>query len=240
MDDDLLGEAERAVAAWVVGDADATTALEQACASVESSTTSMISLVVGEASSVEVVNAPVDGRVRLAVARAAERAGPNRALTRDLDRDGGWSAVWEEPDSASPAATTGAWIACEPVSDADGLHHGSLVAHGSGDATLARVLVVLPELARLAAAVLGRERARAVTAKVTHSLNNLLAGVLANVEYAGVLIEGASPDAPLLVDATPAVRAEFVMALLNAEVAARQLGHHVAEIGKLTRSRRSK
>ena len=235
MDDDLLGEAERAVAAWVVGDADATTALQQACASLESATASTVALVVGEPASIEIVNAPLEPFVREAFARAAERAGANRALT--THHDAGWEAVWSTPGNGASAPSR-AWVACEPVSDEDGVHHGCVVAHGEGEGSLELVLSVLPNLARLAAAVLGRERARAVTAKVTHRLNNLLASVLSNVEYAGALIEGAAADAPLLADATPVTRADFVVALHNAEVAARQLGHQVAEIGKLTRSRK--
>lgn len=231
-DTDLIGEAESAVAAWAVGDADACVALEQVCGCLEG-LGALCALVGGDEGPDDVVNAPGGVLDAAALERIAARSRPNRALY--TDRDESWSSLF----TSATTASAWDWVACEPVCDRDGTLHGMLVALGrKGASERDRVLVALPDLARLCAGVRARERSGAVAAKVTHQLNNLLASVVANVEYASSLVEGARADEPLLGASTPAERADFVMALENASSAARQLGHHVGEIGRLVRSRK--
>ncbi len=234
MDDtDLLAEAERAVAAWAVGDADAAVALGQMCSALESVTGVACVLVGGEEGRDDVVSS--ESLLPATVARIAAASRPNRALY--THHDARWPSLFASGEMDGAGAAGWEWVACEPALDRDGTLHGMIVAAGRRGSDRDRVLVVLPDVARLCASVLGLERITAVAAKVTHRLNNLLAGVLANVEYASLQLEGASGDEPLLASATPAHRREFVTALENAASAARQLGVQVAEIGRLVRPR---
>lgn len=238
---DLLADADRAVAAWAVGDADAVAALEQVCGSLEAASGVTCVLAFGEEGADGLVNAPEEPAEAALVVSVAAHARSNRAFYTRFDEV--WSALFSavlgtgEGAGAAPAACK--WVACEPVKDGEGTLHGVVVVLGEDEGGRDRVLSALPDLARLCAAVLVRERQGAVAAKVTHRLNNLLSGVLANVEYASSLVQGHPGDGPLLASATPAVRADFVSALQNAAAAARQLGLHVGEIDRLVRSRKS-
>ncbi len=244
MDDtDLLADADRAVAAWAVGDADAVAALEQVCGSLAAVQGVSCVLALGEEGGDGLVNAPEEPAEAALVVSVAAHARSNRAIYTRFDEV--WRALFSAVVGSGAAAAEGSapaaceWVACEPVKDGEGALHGVVVVLGKDEGGRDRVLSALPDLARLCAAVLVRERQGAVAAKVTHRLNNLLSGVLANVEFASSLVQGQPSEGPLLASATPAVRADFVSALQNAAAAARQLGLHVGEIDRLVRSRKT-
>ena len=72
-------------------------------------------------------------------------------------------------------------------------------------------------------------------AKLQHAINNLLASVVANVEYAADLIEDPHVDPPLLASASHEHRAEVVQAMQNARQAVNEMAARVRQMAELAR-----
>lgn len=222
MGERLVHDLNRILSAWVLGEVDAPAALKALCGSVDrlEVTCGLVlrdePIVLGEGANAEL--GPLLSRI---AAISPER----REFHTCADRL--WNEVFDEARSQRGEL---AWVACEPVVDPDGTHRASLVLLGWSDAERDSALVTLPKLGRAAAAILAKVRASAKARALTHTLNNLLASVMANVDYAAHLVEDASPTGAL---ATEVDREDIAHAMRNAEEAVKQMAAHVLEVATL-------
>ena len=120
---------------------------------------------------------------------AARAADGQRALL--LPADPPFAAI------ASAAPTPPAWVAVETLLDRAGRPLGALVAHGGPEAAREETLREMPRAAAAVGAILGQSRTFRDTARVVHRMNNLLAGVIANVEYILTLADAESAEGDL-------------------------------------------
>ena len=221
---------EHALVRWTFGDDDGVTTLRTLCTILEDLQVTLGVVRENEGRSVVLAeNARAASRI---LVRVADHAAHRRTLL--MPCDDAWCALFEAqaatPSAPAPPAT---WAACEPLTDADGHESGStLVAIGWNDTHRDDVLVALPRLARACASLLADEQVAAAAWKLTHSLNNLLTSVLANVEYASHLLDDSGEGSPLAA-ARPEVRADIAQAMGNAHEAAKLMVGQVDRIGSL-------
>ncbi len=116
-------------------------------------------------------------------------------------------AKWQELATDTSALGEKGWAACEPVETKDGAR-SSLVTFADDDTTRDTALLALPNLARAIAIVLEEERASKEASVFRHALNNSLATVLSNVDYAASIVEEFS-------DALPDVAQEALTSAVN-------------------------
>lgn len=218
---------ERALVRWTFGDEDGITTLRALCSILEELEVTL-GLVRGDEGRAAVLAESARSATRLFV-RVADHAARRRTLLMPCDE--GWSALFD--GAASPALAT--WAACEPVVGRDGHDTGSmLVVIGWSDRHRDDVLVALPRLARACAQLLAEEQVAAMAWKTTHTLNNLLTSVLANVEYASHLLgDGGGGEGSPLASARPELRADIGQAMGNAHEAAKLMVGHVERIASL-------
>ena len=215
-----------ALARWSMGDIGSDAALEAVCAVLEPC----------EASCALVRNdgtpdgMPSQGPPEaLALARIARLGGDHRRLLTPRDRE--WHSVFAGLAQLPEAA----WAACELVSVPGAGSAAAIVVIGWSDVHQHDVLGVLPLLARASATIVSRQEAARTVGRVQHALNNLLASVVANVEYAADLIEEPEAGPPLRARPTPQDRAEAARAMQNARRAAKEMGACVALLSDLAR-----
>ena len=220
----LADAINEALALWMLGDIGPVAALEALCAVTEPCEVSC-ALVRGGTDAQERQGAE-DRHEALAFARIALLSGGNRRLFGP--REASFSSLF----AGSALRAEPAWAACEPVADASG---AAIVVIGWSDVHQHDVLSTLPLLARAIAVILSRQEVVMGAAKLQHAINNLLASVVANVEYAADLIEDPHVDPPLLASASHEHRAEVVQAMQNARQAVNEMAARVRQMAELAR-----
>lgn len=162
---------DHALAECVLGHCDAHAAVAQICGALSRHGATCAVVL----SSSEVLGLDEASASRSVAKLAARAADGRRALL--LPADPPFAAI------ARAAPTPPGWVAVETLLDRVGGTLGALVALGSPGAAREETLREMPRAAAAAGAVLGRARAVRDTARAVHRMNNLLAGVIANVEY---------------------------------------------------------
>lgn len=204
----LQSKVERLLAKWALGEASASETLTAICAHIERPGVSCALVTTRAHGKVETLAAAnTCGDAQLS-SRVAERCTSSRALVSPHD------ALWSEvgvPD----ALTDAVWLIHEPLVGHDEAPLGSMVVIGRNGASCDDVLQAVPECARACRAVLARDRISIAAADLTHTLANLLAAVICNVEYAADLLEVADVGAEH--------RDELVQAMENACQSAKQV-----------------
>ena len=214
----LSEELDHAVVSFFVGDVNVVDALEAIVAALERTETRCVIV----RDNGDVVVGARSRSLRQPLARVPVFANGNRLyVTAREDKLG---VVFED---APPAGAE--WLVSEPIPDDPG-RRAAIVVLGMG-ASADEVLLRLPRLAKACAAMLTRDRSDAMAWKLTHGLNNLLAGAIANAEYAASLVEtigtGAIPTAE--------ERADIVHAIENTREGVKKM---VATLKTLTAARR--
>ena len=132
-------------------------------------------------------------------------------------------SVWTEL-GAEAAHDRPSWIASEPLQDE------AFVVVGWDSATMNDALAILPRLARALAAIGAVDAADTDARREAHAVKNMLAGVLANVEYASFLVD--PPAEPPATAPTDAPR-DLLVALRNALESAKGVAPHVDELRRI-------
>ena len=150
-------------------------------------------------------------------AALAARSGGLRALY--TPRDAAWSEL-DPPAGSAPVR----WIAFEPLDETRGL-----AALGHEVATMEDALALLPRIARAFGALLTAQDAGAAMRDQVHMVKNLLAGTLANVEYASFELAQLDPAG----EAARSLPGDLTIALRNAVDGTRKIVLHLHELQRL-------
>lgn len=215
-------EARRAVARWAMGEIDGDAALAAICSAVERPGTTWACARDTADGGREVVLTERGSAAKSLVARVVRETWAQRAYVTS-----------REPRFADLLGGGGdggaSWIACEPLV-VDGEPCGAVVVVGAEPETSDDVLASLPEVARACCPVIARERTVVRVGKLVHAMNNVLAAVIANVEYASGIVEDASAA-----EASDLQRRDLLRAMENARTAAGEMSTTLREIARIAR-----
>jgi len=214
---------DEALARWATGDADARSTREVVHAELERLSVIGTLVRAGRADT----EGPRESEPAISTQRIAralgERCWGQRLLVTPSD------ASWPKASSEPVSTPSPAWIACEPL-ELD----TTLVAVGWDTESMNDALAVLPRIARALGALASSEDADAEAARQAHALKNLLAGVMANVEYASFLLEKSAPTDG---DESHDGHDDLFVALRNALGAAARMTPHIDAMRRLVRRR---
>ncbi|MDB4943208.1 MAG: hypothetical protein JWP97_2742 [Labilithrix sp.] len=171
-------DTDRAVARWALGEAAATATLEALLATLERA--GAFAAVVPRQG--DATLAARSRRARAGLLAIAARAGERRLFATAAEE--GFLDLLGGAEAGAGAT----WLASEPFGNVPEAA-GALVVVGL-TAAPDELLVALPRVARAVGVVVARTASDGNAWKVTHALNNLLAGAVANAGYAASLIEG--------------------------------------------------
>lgn len=220
------------LARWTMGEADAIPTLESLCAGVARAdvTCAIVRQPPGGPALIGTAKSLLEAAL---LTRVSEHCAKQRSLITSHD------VRWDGLVSGHPLRTDIAWIASEPVADGDGHAHAEVIVVGWRDAACEDVLPSLPRLARAVAVILARERAEGVVAGMQHALNNLLASIVVNVDYASELLDDEGSAALAASRPGLAGASDLRQALKHARQSATEMSRRVADLAKLRRDARS-
>ncbi len=181
MESVVVQEANRALASWALGDTTSEQTLATLCGTLEGAEITC-GFVRSHGASVQVHTTPRGCPFTTLLSRGFALANARRLLVKPTDAS--WRELGAEPSAA-------VWLASEPAVPGPGLVVGgdlAFVAFGRGGASMEDALPLLPRLARAGAAVLARDGEVDAAGKAVHALNNHLAAISGNVEYAHELL----------------------------------------------------
>lgn len=168
---ELLHEAERALAAWALGDLDFHLAIQRACSGFAIEGRLSCALVYVDGSTLDVIGS-ADTERRPDLLRRIALVASRDFITPSDPR---WPGIVGKDVDMIPSVTP--WIACEPVIQGPGMVQSVIVIIGSEDTPRDLSLSALMRLARWCGSMLAQERARIQGASLARRMGETVTGL---------------------------------------------------------------